>query len=107
MVFTMGNNHISDYIKGSAKIAQKLFLDSDYIVRIETEPGDIFNENVLRINVLGEVVWKISTVPHLYADSPYTHVDISDGKLVAFNWDSHKVDIDTESGKIIREVQAR
>ncbi|MDF1680233.1 hypothetical protein [Ponticaulis sp.] len=78
-------------------IAQVLSVKSALVVRTEPEPGSCENCNVFAIGSEGDLFWKVKSRKHVYDDSPYTHIELTDGKLVLINWDGLRVIVDPET----------
>ncbi|HMO67340.1 MAG TPA: hypothetical protein PKD92_01290 [Novosphingobium sp.] len=71
------------------------------IVLLDIPVGSIENENVFGIRPDGTTAWQIERLPHVYDDSPYTNITITDGEVKAYNWDGDEVVLDPATGKSI------
>ena len=99
--------NISWYMNDKTRVMRKIQIDQDFIVLLETDPGLLLNENIFRIRFDGDIVWQISVTRYIYDESPYVEVNLNGDILWAFNSDSSRVDIDVESGRILRKVHVR
>jgi hypothetical protein len=94
---------IQDASKGVIKVdlgwpvAQVLPVNSGFIVRTEPNLGSCENRNVCAIDLEGKLRWKVRHRKHIYDDSPYTNIEIKDGKVNLNNWDGLTVIVDPES----------
>ncbi len=79
------------------------------VVCLETQPGKVFNENILGLDRSGEIIWIIEAARHVYPDSPYTEIHLdSDPRFVwASNWDGAKRKIDVVTGQTVVTLFAK
>lgn len=69
-------------------IAQVLPVKSAFIIRTDPNPGSCENRNVCAIDREGGLLWKVRARKHVYDDSPYTNIELKDGKIVLSNWEA-------------------
>lgn len=78
-------------------IAQVLPVKSAFVVRTDPETGSCENRNVCAIGPQGNLLWKVNGRKHVYDDSPYTNIELKDGKLILNNWDGLTLIINPET----------
>jgi len=72
------------------------------IVLLETTPSLKMNENVVAINVDGTKRYQLpSSALRDDADEPYQSMELKDGVLEAYCWNSFLVRADPSSGKVL------
>ena len=88
-------------------IAQVLPVKSTFIVRTDPEPGSLENRNVCAIDPDGVLRWRVNRHKTVYGDSPYTNIELKDGKLILSNWDGLTLVIDPDSFDEVSECYGR
>jgi hypothetical protein len=59
-------------------------------------------DNLLLLDIRGQIIWR-AELPESSSDS-YTQFEYSNGRLSAFSWSCHRVEIDMKTGKIFHRV---
>lgn len=90
-------------IEFNGKIAQVLDHTDVILVRTETAPGQINNENVHGITKDGRLAWTIPPHVHLYPDSPYIDIRIEGYGVRIANWDGLELLVNLLTGAILSE----
>lgn len=90
-------------IKFEYPIRQVIQFKNRFLVRLEPDIGKLLNENIYCLGSNGELLWQVKPTQYIDADCPYTNIIISDSSLYAFNWSGEKVQIDLNSGDIIKK----
>lgn len=88
-------------------IRQIIQFPNCFVVRLEPDVGQIYNENVFGVSNEGKMLWQIESMPHVYEDSPYTGLG-QDGDLAKLsNWDGTDLLIEPYTGKILKKGHSR
>lgn len=88
-------------------IRQVLAFVDCLVVRIEPDSSQVYNENVFGINKDGKLLWQIQSIPHVYANSPYTNISKDGVFLKIHNWDGTDLTVEPYSGKITKKDFSR
>lgn len=88
-------------------IRQVIKFDDCFVVRLEPDTGQVYNENVFGISNDGKVLWQIEPMQHVYNDSPYTGLGKEDDLAKLSNWDGTDLIIEPYTGKIIKKNYSR
>jgi hypothetical protein len=99
-----GAEHIVDF---DAPVVQALMSGRIIVLRTESAPGVINNENVYGVALEGHIVWRLKAQKQIYADSPYTGMTIVDGGIRLFNWDGTELLVNPNDGGIIQETYGK
>lgn len=82
-------------------IRQVLKFNHCFVVRLEPDIGQIYNENIFGISNEGKILWQIEPLSHVYEDSPYTGLGQIGNLAQLCNWDGADLIIDPYTGQII------
>lgn len=88
-------------------IRQVIKFNDCLVVRLESDIGQIYNENVFGISNEGKVLWQIEPMPHVYNDSPYTGLGQEGNSAKLSNWDGTDLIIEPYTGRIIKKSYSR
>ncbi len=79
-------------------VAQVIQFDRTLVVRVETQPGTVFNENVFGVLEDGRIAWQVARRVLVYDDSPYMNLVRCEGKVKLMNWDGTELLADPDAG---------
>jgi hypothetical protein len=88
-------------------IRQVIKFHDCFVVRLEPDVGQIYNENVFGISNEGKILWQIETMSHVYKDSPYTWLGQEGDIAKLSNWDGADLVIEPYTGRIIKKSYSR
>jgi hypothetical protein len=71
------------------------------VVLLDVPPGESMTENVFGVSKEGKLIWQIERSPELSVDPTDQYISFF-GRLQMWRWSCHGVEIDVNTGKIIR-----
>lgn len=96
-------NEVEKLVIFDFPIRQVIKFHDCFVVRLEPDIGQIYNENVFGISHEGKILWQIESISLVYEDSPYTGIGKEGEKAKLCNWDGTDLLIDPYTGKIIKK----
>ncbi len=96
-----GNVHCQNFEWPIDKILE---INGILIVLIMPESTATYNQNVFGVSQNGELLWQIETQKTPYENSPYTGLNLKDGKLSLYNWGGFLLFVEPGTGKVLNRV---
>lgn len=82
-------------------VAELIDFNSIAVIRLNVPIEETCNENVIAIDALGNLVWKIPSRKYVYENSPYMKIAKEDENVAAHNWDGQVLIISAKTGLIV------
>ena len=65
----------------------KIFSNKIFVL-LESPPNSFHNENIYCIDEMGNIVWQVEEISHIYLDSPYDKIILDKGNILkGYNYD--------------------
>jgi len=90
----------NEFYDSNMKFNDEILFNGLLIRLIDVPPDEINNRNLIAIDNTGKIIWTIEDLSIDGHDSPFVGIERVAGRLIAYNWDGLRVEIDPESGKI-------